>query len=118
MARRKKTTGVNRFGALLCLGFGLCAGAWADSYALIAGTVFRPNGASLAGAEVSLEGPAKKSRRVRSDARGEFSFRVPDGPAGYTVVVKAPGYQSQSKTVEIQGDERVDHSFLLEDAPK
>src|SRR5947209_561758 len=50
------------------------------AYAVIAGTVFRENGFSLAGAAVTLSpkdtAKVKKMQSV-SDSRGEFAFRVP-----------------------------------------
>lgn len=92
-----------------------------EPYALIAGSVFRNTGFSLAGAEVvvtPVSGPesrarTKKSRSV-SDARGEFAIRVPARPMRYTVSVKAPGFQAQEKAVTIGGDERTDLYFRLE----
>jgi len=92
-----------------------------EPYALIAGSVFRNTGFSLAGAEVvvtPVSGPesrarTKKSRSV-SDARGEFAIRVPARPMRYTVSVKAPGFQAQEKAVTIGGDERTDLFFRLE----
>lgn len=92
--------------------------------AMIAGTVFRESGLSLAGAEVSVV-PAseeKGKRRVRplkvvSDARGEFVVRLPAGPARYRVAASARGYQTAEQTVEIQGEERVDLSIVLQPSP-
>jgi len=91
---------------------------------MIAGTVFRESGLSLAGAEVSVA-PASEQKgnsRVRpvkvvSDARGEFVVRLPAGPARYRVAVSARGYQPVEQTVEISGEERVDLSIILQPAP-
>ncbi len=92
-----------------------------DSYALIAGTVFRPNGASMAAAEVSLtpekgvkSGKKPKSQKQTSNQRGEFTFRVPAGAMRYTLSVHISGYKPLTKVVEIAGDERQDVSLLLE----
>ena len=100
----------------------------AQSYALIAGTVFQPSGLSLPGATVTITpaspgnagGKVKKAKKVRvaSDARGEFAVRVPPVPMRYTVSVEASGFQPQSKEVAIQGDERVDLFVRLETAAK
>ena len=49
-----------------------------------------------------------------SDARGEFVFRVPPGPAHYSVTVAAKGYQSQRKSVSVEDQERVEVTFQLE----
>jgi hypothetical protein len=93
-----------------------------ESYAVIAGTVFRENGASYPGIDVTLEpGPqvtkVKKQKAV-SSPRGEFTFRVPAQEASYTLVVKAPGYRMERKSVSISGDERVSVSILLEPEKK
>lgn len=87
----------------------------ADEYALIAGTVFRPEGSAFPRVEVSLESEAaKKPQKVRTDSRGEFTFRVPAKPARYNVNVKVAGFRNETRPVEILGDERVDISILLE----
>ncbi len=92
--------------------------------AVIAGTVFRNTGLSLPGAMITITplsgAEAKaKSRPIQavSDARGEFVVRVPAGPARYRVGAVARGYQPAEQTIEIQGEERVDLTFLLEPAP-
>lgn len=91
------------------------------SWALIAGTVFRDSGFSLAGAEVvvtSVPDPNSsvkiKKIKVVSDARGEFAIRVPVVSMRYTVSVKASGLRAQEKPVSIVGEERVDVFFRLE----
>jgi hypothetical protein len=94
-------------------------------YALIAGTVFREDGLSLRGARVVLEPQGEASRRQRlkkqealSDARGEFAFRVPPVPSEYLLTATAPGYQSQERKVQVQGEERIDVFFRLARASK
>ncbi len=94
------------------------------SYALIAGTVFRDNGRSLPGAEVSLE-PAgepaarkRKTLRAISDSRGEFAFRVPPEPAEYRLTAAAAGFQPEQKQVRIEGEQRIDVFFRLRPASK
>ncbi|MCS7315092.1 MAG: carboxypeptidase-like regulatory domain-containing protein [Bryobacterales bacterium] len=94
-------------------------------YALIAGTVFREDGLSLPGARLVLEreGEARRDRRFRkqeaiSDARGEFAFRVPPEPSQYRLTASAPGFESQHRQVQIQGEERIDVFFRLTRASK
>jgi hypothetical protein len=90
-------------------------------FSVIAGTVFRPPGLSLPGAEVEItpdaEGKPKKMKAV-SDARGEFAVRVPPVPMKYKVDVKCNGYQPQQKTVEIEGEQHKDLTFQMEPAAK
>lgn len=87
----------------------------ADEYGLVFGTVYRPSGHAFAGVEVVLQSEAGgKPQKTKTSPRGEFTFRVPAKPQRYTVSVKAPGHKAESKPVEIQGDERVDLSFLLD----
>jgi len=105
-----------RNGKLLALFFILISAfpALADEYALIYGTVFRPTGHAMAGAEVLLQPEGGKVQKSRSSPRGEFTFRVPAKPLRYTVTVKAAGFKTESKPVSVQADERVDVTFLLE----
>lgn len=109
------------FGALL--GFSLApAMLGQDDYALIAGTVFRPTGASMPSAEVMLtpepddakKGKKPKAQKATSNFRGEFSFRVPAKPMRYTLSVRSSGYKPLTKTVQVAGDERQDVSLMLE----
>ncbi|MEP7366004.1 MAG: hypothetical protein ABI972_22330, partial [Acidobacteriota bacterium] len=66
-----------------------------EPFGVIAGSVFRETGFSFAGVEVvvvwEVDGKKKKEWKGRSDARGEFAFRVPAGVGRYTVRVKADG---------------------------
>ncbi|MDX2180268.1 MAG: carboxypeptidase-like regulatory domain-containing protein [Bryobacteraceae bacterium] len=109
MTTAKTVVGVS---ALL---LGLAAAAFAEPYALVAGSVFRPSGHTLPGAKVTLspEGGGKR-REARTDARGEFAFRVPAKAARYTVKVTAAGLKPASQTVQVQSEERVDLLFLME----
>lgn len=95
------------------------------AYAVIAGTVFRDSGLSLAGAEVELaasEPPEvnRKFKKVRqiSDSRGEFAFRVPAAPAEYTVSARARGFEDEHKQVSIAGEQRSDVFFRLAPASR
>lgn len=91
-----------------------------EPYALIAGTVFRDPGLALPGAELTLapdptSKPASKFKKQKalSDGRGEFALRVPAAPMRYHLHVEARGYESETKDIAIQGEERVDVSFRL-----
>ncbi|MFN3325935.1 MAG: carboxypeptidase-like regulatory domain-containing protein [Bryobacteraceae bacterium] len=88
-----------------------------EAHAVIAGTVFREPGFLLAGAEVTLtpdpDQDLPKNLKIKptkavSDSRGEYAFRVPAAPVRYTVSVRASGFQSAEKRIEIFGDERID----------
>jgi hypothetical protein len=96
------------------LWLGLAAAAFAEPYALVAGSVFRPSGHTLPGAKVTLTPEGGKRREARTDARGEFAFRVPAKAARYTVEVTAAGLKPATQTVQVQSEERVDLSFLME----
>jgi hypothetical protein len=94
----------------------------ADNAAIVSGSVFNDSGYALPDADVTLapEGqagsaPGKvKPMEAVSDARGEFIFHVPPGPAHYTVSVAAKGFQSQRKSVSVEDQERVEVTFQLE----
>ncbi len=96
-----------------------------ESYAIVAGTVFRDDGRAQTEAEVTVKPDPEdgsKARRkpvsVAVNSRGEFAVRVPATPMRYTVIVRAPGFRAQEKRAAISGDERVDVYFQLErDAP-
>ncbi len=89
------------------------------SYSVVAGTVFRPPGFALPGAEVTLK-PEKGKGQQHSTAntRGEFAFRVPPVFARYTVSVKASGFQSEEKSAEVGVEQRVDLAFELKPKTK
>jgi len=132
MRKRKRTSGSSpsRFlPALAILIAGTLAAAGKsgkpEPFALIAGSVFRDTGFSLAGAELTVEpAPGAKAppkfKRIKTvtDARGEFAVRVPAAPVRYTVSVKAPRYRLDKKEVSIQGEERVELFFRLEPETK
>jgi hypothetical protein len=92
-------------------------------YALIAGTVFRPPGFALPGAEVivspeqpEVNGVKLKKEKAVTDARGEWAIRVPIVPAKWRVDVKIDGYRPEQKSVSIEGEQRLDLSIILEAA--
>ncbi|HBY59332.1 MAG TPA: hypothetical protein DEH78_05890 [Solibacterales bacterium] len=117
---RKKTRKKTRTGSRLRLLLLAAACAWVGAAApppeaLIAGTVFREPGFALPGAEVTVDPDQKKPKKLkvkrtvlRSDARGEWALRVPAEPLRYTVTVKAAGFQTVTRDVEIHGEERAD----------
>jgi len=128
MRKRKRTSGSSpsRFlPALAILIAGTLAAAGKsgkpEPFALIAGSVFRDTGFSLAGAELTVE-PAPeaktppKFKRIKTvtDARGEFAVRVSSAPMRYTVSVKARRYRPDKKEVSIEGEGRVELFFRLE----
>jgi hypothetical protein len=93
----------------------------AEPYGLVGGTVFREPGFALAGAEVTMvaapeSGPApagSKKQAATTGARGEFAFRVPVQAMRYALHAAAKGYQPQDKQVSIEGEQRVEVTFLL-----
>jgi Carboxypeptidase regulatory-like domain len=92
-----------------------------DTYAVVSGSVFDGSGYALPDANVVLAfdaQPKAKPLEGVSDARGEFVFRVPPGPAHYTVTVEAKGHQAQRKTVSVEDQERVEVTFQLEKQSK
>lgn len=132
MRKKKRTSGNRPFRLLLTFAV-LAAGILAASeknkkvepFALIAGSVFRDSGFSLAGADLAVDPapdakPPSKFKRIKvvTDARGEFAVRVPAVPMRYTVSVKASGYRIDKKEVSIQGTEVVELFFRLEPESK
>jgi len=115
MRRTKKRSGrlISIFFLLISAFLGASPGL-SDEYALIYGTVFRPTGHAMAGADILLQPEGGKVQKAKSSPRGEFTFRVPAKPLRYTVTVKAAGFKTESKPVSVQADERVDVTFLLE----
>ena len=89
-----------------------------QSYSIVAGTVFRPPGFALAGAEVTLKPEKGSPQKAVANFRGEFAFRVPSKFASYTVRVKATGFEAQEKTTDIGIDQRIDLAFELTPARK
>ena len=89
-----------------------------ESFSIVAGTVFRPPGFALAGAEVTLKPEKGSVQKAVANTRGEFAFRVPSKFASYTVKVKATGFEAQEKITEIGIDQRIDLAFELTPARK
>ena len=93
----------------------------AGVYAVVGGTVFRESGYALPGAEVMIvPDPQPGQERVKihepkaiSDHRGEFAFRVPLTAMRYTVKAHLKGFEPQQKSVDIEGEQRVDVTLIL-----
>lgn len=83
--------------------------------ALLMGSVFTADGLSLPGIKVSVKRKDDKKPRWRavSDSRGEFALRLPAGTETYEVTAGGKTFESQTKTVELRGSERVDVFFRL-----
>jgi len=95
------------------------------AYSVVAGTVFRESGLSLPGATVTLapepiEGVKRKGKPLTfvSDQRGEFAFRVPPAAAKYVVSATMKGRSSETKTVSVGAEERIDVTFTLREESK
>ncbi len=131
-ARRRKRTGSSAAALHLLLAPAVLAGGGDKkrpqvSYAVVTGTVFREDGMSLPGAEVTLEtdrdaaeAPKFKKMSVITSTRGEFALRVPSpaAPLKLKLGVKARGYQPQEKPITLNADESMDVFFRLEPASK
>jgi Carboxypeptidase regulatory-like domain len=93
-----------------------------ESYALISGTVFRDPGFALPNATVTLTpdpspgAPAVKIKKQQTvcNSRGEFVFRLPPLSLHYTVRAAAQGYRDQEKSIDVEGEARVDVTFSLQ----
>ena len=98
----------------------------AEPTAVIAGTVFRAEGFALSGAEITVNALQTadsgsnsnhlKNLKTTANGRGEFAVRVPAVPAKYRIDVKLRGFESQTKDVSIEGEQRKELNFLLEAA--
>jgi hypothetical protein len=81
---------------------------------LLIGTVFTEKGFSLEGAGLHVRRMTEVKFRweARSDRRGEFAIRVPQG-ADYQIVVLAKGFQVQTRAVDAKSGDREDLVFRL-----
>jgi hypothetical protein len=81
---------------------------------LLIGTVFTEKGFSLEGAALHVRRMTEVKFRweARSDRRGEFAIRVPQG-ADYQIVVQAKGFQGQTRSVDAKSGDREDLVFRL-----
>ena len=97
-----------------------------ESYALISGTVFRDPGFALPNATVTLipnpaEQPSSiKLRKMQTvcNTRGEFVFRLPPVTMRYTVRASAKGYREEERSVEVQGEGRLEVTLTLHEESK
>lgn len=76
------------------------------SIAFLRGSVFYPDGRSVAGARVEVARLSPDGTLKRLDERvtteyGSFAFRLPPEPARYRVTVKAKGMEAAASDVEI-----------------
>lgn len=92
-----------------------------NSFALIAGTVYRPPGFAFPKVPVKLVpeqdtfgGVKLKKVTVLTDARGEWAVRVPPVPAKWLINVDVDKYRPEQRFVSITGEHRVDLSITLE----
>lgn len=125
---RKRRIGSNCLCALLLLTGLAVAGQKTKQEAprgVVAGTIFREPGFAFPGATVKIvslpeSGSSEKPLKEKtvSNERGEFAFRVAPVEMHYKVSVQAKGFQSQEKTVEIRGEERVEATFMLQEESK
>ena len=91
-----------------------------ETYALVKGAVFTFVGRSFPGVRIEIERidgeekDRKKNRReARSDAIGEFAFRLPPGPSKWEITFRAKDFAEDKREIEIFDDERVDLTILL-----
>ena len=127
--KRKKRIGISLWIALVAILSPAHAAkkkAEPESYALVSGTVFRDPGFALPNVAVTLtpalpdEAPSAKIKKLQTvtNPRGEFIFRVPPSKMRYTVKASAKGYREEEKTVEVEGETRVEVTLLLREEPK
>ena len=85
-----------------------------ESYAIVAGTVFRDPGYALPDAKVVLiDSKEKKRQNTVTNYRGEFSFRVPPREAKYVVRATMKGYRPGQKEAAINGADHIDVNLVL-----
>ena len=92
-----------------------------EPYAIVRGSVFQESGRAQPGAKVVLsprDQPGKKLQEQTSSPRGEFSFRVPPGPAFYVLTATMKGFETASKEVELVAQEQINKTLLLVPASK
>ena len=68
----------------------------------------------IADSVFAFKAPAgAKKQKATTGARGEFAFRVPVAAMRYALHAQARGYASQDKRASIEGEQRVEVTFLL-----
>jgi hypothetical protein len=61
-------------------------------------------------------GTKLKKSKLLTDARGEWTLRVPPVPAKWRVDVKMKGYRPEQRSIAVEGEQRFDLSIVLEPA--
>jgi hypothetical protein len=96
-----------------------------EPYALVSGTIFRDPGFALSNATVTLtpDQPRDASTKIKklqtvSNSRGEFVFHIPPINMHYIVRAVANGYHEEEKSVEVQGETRVEVTLSLHEESK
>ncbi|MBZ5527482.1 MAG: carboxypeptidase-like regulatory domain-containing protein [Acidobacteriia bacterium] len=82
---------------------------------IIRGTVFNDKALALPDAEVRVRRTREKKYRwqTRTNSRGEFAVRVFQGLGEtYEVLVRAPGFDQQTRTADSTSGERQENFFL------
>jgi hypothetical protein len=118
---------------LLLLAFSACVYSGAakkqkaqEPYGVVGGTVFQNSGYALPGASVTISADPQPGQtpvklqypRAISDSRGEFAFRVPVTAMRYTVKAGLKGFEPQQKSVDIEGEQRIDVTLILSPVSK
>jgi hypothetical protein len=127
--KKKKRIGISLLLALIAILPPAQAGkkkAEPESYALVSGTVFHDPGFALPNATVTLTpdpsqgSPAAKIKKQQTvcNSRGEFAFRIPPVSMHYTVRAAAKGYRDEEKSIDVEGEARIDVTFSLHEESK
>lgn len=93
------------------------------SIAFIRGSVFTEGGRSIPGVRVELAKIVDENSTQKIDYRmtgetGEFVFRLPPEAAKYRLTMKADGFESASKDVEVEGAAVYRVAFTAKPVPK
>jgi hypothetical protein len=127
--KNRKRIGISLLLALIAILSQAQAGkkkAEPESYSLVSGTVFRDPGFALPYATVTLTpdpsqaAPAVRIKKQQTvcNSRGEFVFRMPPVSMHYTVRAAAKGYRDEEKSIDVEGEARVDVTFSLHEESK
>lgn len=109
-----------RAGKVRSLGDRLILSVDEGTIAFVRGSVFTPEGRSVAGARVEIARIAADGSLKKIDGRitneiGSFSFRLPPDAATYRITVKADGAETATKDVVV--DDAVVYRIALELRP-
>lgn len=88
--------------------------------AVIFGTVFSKEGFALRGIKVTAQhkDAGKPRWKTVTDARGEFVFRLPRASGKYEIRTAAKKLHNQSKTITLEGAEKLNLLFRLAALPE